>query len=66
MRRRRKKIQTFVAVRKLGRMNYAVVFSDELGQVAAFDTHGPLLLTTLAAHELREARLLDILARKAA
>ena len=45
--------------------NYAVIYTDEFGQVVAFDTHGPLIESRLAPPAGRELRLNDILHRRA-
>lgn len=59
------KLRQWVRIVKLRHHNYAVVFTDEFGQVAAFDTHGPLLESRLASPDRRQLRLTDILHRKA-
>lgn len=41
------------------RGNYIVVFADEFGQVAAYDTHGPLLATTLVKFDEGRTLRLD-------
>lgn len=64
MAKRKRRLSQFVRVKVLGRGNYAVIFADGFGQVQAYDTHGPVLITALPARPARELRLDDILHRK--
>lgn len=59
------KLRHGLRVKLLKRSNYLVIYTDELGRAAVFDTHGPVLLNVLAPHELRELRLEDILHKRA-
>jgi hypothetical protein len=58
-----KRLRQWVRIVLLRHSNYAVVFTDEFGQVIAFDTHGQLLESRLATR--RDARLGDIIHRRA-
>ena len=59
------KLRHGIQVKLIKHRNYLVIYTDELGRAAVFDTHGPVLLNVLAPHELRELRLEDILHRRA-
>lgn len=63
--RRKVTLRQWVRVIVLRHGNYAVIYTDEFGQVIAFDTHGPLIESRLAPSPRRELRLNDIIHRKA-
>lgn len=65
MKARKRKVRQWVRIVKLIKSNYAVIFTDEFGQVSGFDTHGHFLESKLAAGEARQLRLTEILHAKA-
>lgn len=59
-----KKLRQWQRIVMMRHGNYAVIYTDEFGQVVAFDTHGHLLESRLAAPPQRELRLEAILHKR--